>query len=275
MAKKALLVGVNDYQMTGADLRGCVSDIFDLGAVLVEYCGFGAADIRLLVNNRATRENILSRLEWLVRNAGKGDVLVFHFSGHGSWIVDRDENEELADRRDEIICPHDMDWDGTYIVDDKLNELFEPAGKSDANLTVILDCCHSGTGTKAFEPGKPERLERFLVPPADISWRAQSLTREAKTEARTVGIDPDKQRNILLAGCRADQTSAEDVLGGVYRGAFTWCLTRTIREANGELTYRQLMERAGSLVNQYYNFTQIPQLEGPSEYFDRKIFETF
>jgi hypothetical protein len=92
--------------------------------------------------------------------------------------------------------------------------------------------------------------------------------------ARTIGIDPDKQRNILLAGCKADQTSAETVLGGVYRGAFTWCLTRTIREAKGNLTYRELMEKAGSLVNQHYNFTQIPQLEGPSEYFDVKIFES-
>lgn len=36
MAKKALLVGVNDYQMTGADLRGCVCDVFDMGSVLAE-----------------------------------------------------------------------------------------------------------------------------------------------------------------------------------------------------------------------------------------------
>ena len=273
MAKKALLVGVNDYQMAGADLQGCVSDVFDMGAVLAEYCGFGAADIRLLVNNRATKENIRSRLEWLVKDAKKGDVLVFHYSGHGSQIVDRD-GDELADHKDEILCPHDMDWDGIYIVDDTLNELFEPAGKSGANLTVIFDCCHSGTGTKSLELGKPERLERFLVPPADIAWRAQSLTGSAKAEARTIGIDPDKQRNILLAGCRADQTSAESVLGGVYRGAFTWCLTRTIREAKGKLTYRELMEKASSLVNQYYDFTQIPQLVGPSEYFDKNIFES-
>jgi len=269
MTKRALLVGVNDYQMANADLRGCVSDVFDMGAVLAEYCGFGAADIRLLVNNRATKENIRSRLEWLVKDAGKGDVLVFQYSGHGSQIVDRD-GDELVDHKDEILCPHDMDWDGTYIVDDTLNELFEPAGKRGANLTVILDCCHSGTGTRAFELGKPEISERFLVPPADIAWRARGLTGSAKT----IGIDPDKQRNILLAGCKADQTSAESVLGGVYRGAFTWCLTRTIREAKGELTYRELMEKAGSLVNQYYNFTQIPQLEGPSGYFDAKIFES-
>lgn len=43
------------YQMTGADLRGFVRDVFDVGAVFVEYCGLGAAGIRLLVNNRATK----------------------------------------------------------------------------------------------------------------------------------------------------------------------------------------------------------------------------
>ena len=60
MTKKALLVGVNDYQMANADLRSCVSDVFDMGAVLAEYCGFGAADVRLLVNNGAEMPNIES-----------------------------------------------------------------------------------------------------------------------------------------------------------------------------------------------------------------------
>jgi hypothetical protein len=63
------------------------------------------------------------------KDAKAGDKLLFHFSGHGSQIRDRD-GDELKDQLDEIICPHDMDWNGTYIVDDDLKAVFSklPAG---------------------------------------------------------------------------------------------------------------------------------------------------
>jgi len=41
MAKRALLIGINKYQIAGADLRGCVNDVTDLSAALVKFGGFG------------------------------------------------------------------------------------------------------------------------------------------------------------------------------------------------------------------------------------------
>ncbi len=64
---------------------------------------------------------------------------------------------------DEILCPHDMDWNGTYILDDELQKIFSSLSK-DANLDVLLDSCHSGTGTwGAFAVEKFPR-EFFLNP---------------------------------------------------------------------------------------------------------------
>ena len=40
MAKRALLIGINRYQIAGADLRGCVNDVQDVAAALVEFYGF-------------------------------------------------------------------------------------------------------------------------------------------------------------------------------------------------------------------------------------------
>lgn len=76
---------------------------------------------------------------------------------------------------DEILCPHDMDWNGTYILDDELQKIFSSLSK-DANLDVLLDSCHSGTGIReAFAIEKlPHDLSfkpRFLQPPADIQAR--------------------------------------------------------------------------------------------------------
>jgi metacaspase-1 len=121
MANKALLVGVNKYKMAGSDLSGCVNDVTNMRDILLKYFGFTTKDIRLLVDERATKKNIIDGLKWLVDKAKSNNRLLFHFSGHGSQIVDSD-GDELKDKKDEIICPHDMDWDGTFISDDDLGK---------------------------------------------------------------------------------------------------------------------------------------------------------
>ncbi len=146
MAKKALLVGINKYRIPGADLNGCVNDVTNVRDILLKYFGFTVKDIRVIVDERATKKNIISRLHWLVDNAKEGDCLLFHYSGHGSQIVDRD-GDELKDRMDEILCPHDMDWDGNFISDDDLSKIFKNIAKG-IRLEILLDCCHSGTGTR-------------------------------------------------------------------------------------------------------------------------------
>ena len=119
MANKALLVGINKYKIPGADLNGCVNDVANMRDILLKFFGFTTKEIRVLVDERATKKNIMERLKWLVSGAKAGDRLLLHYSGHGSQVVDRD-GDELKDRMDEIICPHDMDWDGNFISNDDL-----------------------------------------------------------------------------------------------------------------------------------------------------------
>lgn len=40
--------------------------------------------MRIVTDARATRATILDGFRWLVTGAKRGDVLVFHYSGHGS-----------------------------------------------------------------------------------------------------------------------------------------------------------------------------------------------
>ena len=126
MANRALLVGINKYRIPGSDLSGCVNDVTNMNDILLKYFGFATKEITILVDERATKKNIVDRLKWLVDKAKGNDRLLFHFSGHGSQIVDSD-GDELKDRKDEIICPHDMDWDGTFITDDDLGKIFASA----------------------------------------------------------------------------------------------------------------------------------------------------
>ncbi len=70
MASRALLVGVNSYRLPGCDLHGCVNDITNMRDVLLKYFDFSAEQVRLLADERATRQAVLERLEWLVGDAG-------------------------------------------------------------------------------------------------------------------------------------------------------------------------------------------------------------
>jgi len=100
MTDKALLVGINAYP--GAPLAGCVNDVTDMAAYLTKEAKFDPAGIRLLVDARATKAEIETRLKWLVKDAKPGDRLVFHYSGHGTQVADRTGDE--IDGLDEVIC---------------------------------------------------------------------------------------------------------------------------------------------------------------------------
>src|SRR5207247_9505185 len=88
MAKKAFCVGINDYPIDGADLKGCVNDAESWGSLLRDHFDFPSADIRVVTDAEATKANVLAGLKDLLAGAGQGDVLVFTNSSHGSQIPD-------------------------------------------------------------------------------------------------------------------------------------------------------------------------------------------
>jgi len=258
MAKKALLVGINKYKIPGADLNGCVNDVTNVRDILLKYFGFTIKEIRLLVDERATKKNIINRLKWLVKNAKPGDCLLFHYSGHGSQVVDRD-GDELKDKKDEILCPHDMDWDGNFITDDDLRGLFKTIPQG-VNLEVLLDSCHSGTGTREMIGISSLPLElsfkpRFLAPPVDIACRADE---DMEVNRLLRGNNP--LSHVLFAGCRDNQTSADAYINGSYNGAFTYYLCKHLRDTQSNINRAELIKRVRASLK-FNGFSQVPQLE--------------
>lgn len=264
MAKKALLVGINDYQGI-SDLRGCINDVTNMRDILKTYLRFTNGDIRVLVDNRATKANIISRLEYMVSKAKSGDFLVFHFSGHGSQIRDRD-GDELKDHMDELICPYDMNWDGTFITDDTLNNIFTKLPKG-VLLEVFLDSCHSGTGLRDVGLGRPPELgpehptlSRYLPPPVDIECRLEGDEEDLKAERSFSGAGRSTVHHILWSGCKANQTSADAYINNSYNGAFSYYFCKHMRTSGGGISRKELLRRVRqSLYNGGYS--QIPQLE--------------
>jgi len=174
--KRALLVGINRYP--GAPLRGALNDVEDWHGVLAARGGYSPDNIRAVCDERATTQGIRDRMAWLREGLkGPGDEVFFAFSGHGSQVRDRGVLDELADNLDEILVPVDIDWNTRVITDDDVGDWLKtfPAG---AKITVVLDCCNSGSGTRGLRPPQENphyKADRYLPPPLDIALRAGGL----------------------------------------------------------------------------------------------------
>lgn len=284
MLKKALLVGINDYSPIGAggpDLQGCVNDVRDMAYTLTSFGLVEATPraMRIITDSRATRTNILNAVRWLVDDATRGDVLVFYYSGHGSWVADVDGDE--IDRKDEAICPHDYARAGMITDDDLRRSL---AGLPDGvHLDVIFDSCHSGTATRVLEDVPPELgiRYRFIEPPLDYAWLVRANPSipvrrflKARPEARHAegrDIVIAQMNHVLWAGCRDNQTSTEAEIEGTVRGAFTYCFCRALRRAGPKISRRRLDALVGLDLRQM-GYAQVPQLEGTETALNEPVF---
>jgi len=285
MARKALLVGINDYAPAGPggpDLRGCVNDVVDMAKTLdaLGIVPANAAVMKILTDQRATRAAIIEGLRWLLGGAKKGDLLVFHYSGHGSQVADISGDD--ADNKDETICPHDFATAG-MIRDDDLRAIFAglPAG---VNLEVFLDSCHSGTGTRELSAlagltDDQAITYRYIEPPVDWGFFINANPRmnkrrilrhgDAGNDAKQAVVAP--LNHVLWAGCRDNQTSAEANIGGVYRGVFTYCFCKALRRAGVNVTRLKLDALVCTHVAAL-GYGQVPQLEGAKAELAAKVF---
>ena len=135
------------------------------------------------------------------------------------------------------------------------------------HVVVLLDCCHSGSGTRDSELAETavRRAQTDLAPTAARQLHLHASTscrRPARTRdlaARPSGWDA-AGRHVLLAACRDDEEAKEYQGGGATRGAFSYFLGETLRTVGGAITYRSLFDRAAALVRGQVQ-RQTPQLE--------------
>ena len=105
--KWALLIGINSYPNFAprGQLSGCINDIEVMRQVLERSFNFPEDHVVSLKDEQATREGILTAMKELVARIGKDDIVVVHYSGHGSQMTDLEGDE--PDGLDETIVPYD------------------------------------------------------------------------------------------------------------------------------------------------------------------------
>ncbi|TKY62793.1 Metacaspase-9 protein [Spatholobus suberectus] len=137
----AVLVGCN-YPNTSNELHGCINDVLAMKDTLVKRFGFDPTNIELLTDapdssKMPTGANIKQALTNMVDGAEAGDVLYFHYSGHGTRIPSKRHGHPF--RQEEAIVPCDFN----LITDLDLRQLVNRLPKG-ASLTILSDSCHSG-----------------------------------------------------------------------------------------------------------------------------------
>ncbi len=281
----ALLVGIDTYDPRSRvpHLRGCVADVDHMARLLQERFGVLAANILRLTNAEATHQGIKTAFrQHLIDHARQAatagadattPAFLFHYSGHGSQALDESGSE--PDGLDETLVPYDSRTPGVFDIKDwELGGLIEEINAFSDNVTIILDCCHSGSGTRDINLALTRRCPPDLRPQPLESQRPGHVGTAATKRAVGAGNWEIGGQHVLLAGCRDKEESNEYAVtaGGAryWQGAMSYFLQHELQQLPPDrtVTYRELFERVRHAVNQTYA-NQMPQCEGD---IDRELF---
>jgi hypothetical protein len=269
--RTALLVGIN-YRGTENELNGCYNDVVNVSQYLRTALGYAPGAISVLTDGNRdspafpasvapTRQNILAGMAALVAGMVAGDEAVFHFSGHGTLVRDRNGDELTG--LDSCLCPLDYNAPsaagGGVITDDEIRALLVNRVPRGARLYVILDCCHNGTGCDVRF--KYEDFSILLRPPSAAArtgavWRTQQKAFVNPKYAETAG------EVFMISGSRDEQTSADAYINNAFAGALTYAIFSILRANNARIrtySWSDLLRdvRYFMRVNRY---SQIPQV---------------
>lgn len=253
---KGVLVGINKYK--DYPLKGCVNDVAITRDILIKKYQVQPHQIRTIVDARATKDEILERLEWLISQSYTTKNLFFHYSGHGAQLPNQNyEDDQEIDGMDEIICPVDFNWKTQFIKDDDIGKIISKKNP-ECRLVMIFDCCHSGTAYRTvggFTPDPVKLASKYITPrvietPIDLLARTNMIISPFVTKVsgqneelwgfddkdievltdRAVPINPRQsfltENSIFVSGCRDNQTSADAFFGNRYQGALSYCLQK-------------------------------------------------
>jgi hypothetical protein len=270
--KLALLVGINEYPGNLA-LKGCVNDVRLQKELLIHRFGFKDNDILTLTDKQATRKGILTAFEdHLIKQAKRGDVVVFHFSGHGSRVVDPDRDS--PDGLNSTFVPIDSQLppgfpvSGGPVQDIMGHTLFllMYALKTD-NVTVVLDSCHSGGGTRGNFRVRSRAADGSILQPSNEEFEYQKqwlgrlgLSKEKFIELRRKGV----AKGVVIAAAKREQLASDASFSNFYAGAFTYELTQYLWQQTADEPVTTAIANVGrntkEVARQRGN-TQEPEIE--------------
>jgi hypothetical protein len=231
----ALIIGINDYPGTTADLRGAVPDAEDMSDVLAMY-GVPDENVRTLLDGDAGTTAINDGLQWLDTVTQTDSTAVLFYAGH---VRKLDDHTEAVIAADGGVLP---DW---YLAS-QLQDL--PAH----NFWIVMAACYGGGFTELMAPGRMltaaadadslayenesfdrSYLDEYLVHQALLQRLAARPTAQDAFTYAQAALQRDYPNRMLT---QLDQTTQAISLDGVPRDAPPTGTSSNTSSGGGPLT---------------------------------------
>ena len=244
--KLALLVGINNYKYTDkiSPLEGSINDVELMGQTLRDMFGFRNEDILYLKDSQATHAGIISAIQThLIAKAQPGDIVVFHYSGHGSLM--KAVSAKTISGVESTLVPWDSRGGNVFdIGSTELHPILLQLAKKTKNLTFILDSCHSGTLVRG---ARVRSIAPDTRTPPPLPAYAVAATRELGATN-----DETSPKFVTIAAATSRESAFEHSVDGKDYGALTYFLVRELRSAKAGATYRDILDPVATNVKAYY-----------------------
>ncbi|KAF7538422.1 hypothetical protein G7054_g3018 [Neopestalotiopsis clavispora] len=271
--RTALLIGCPSGELTGPD-----NDVEAFNKWLVKQ----NFDTTILCGARATRDAILEEFAAFISNITPDAVVVVYYAGHGGIARPpeaQNDSEHLTagSRTYQFLVPVDFEQTSHEfrgILDVEISYLFHQITNGPTkNVTIILDCCHSGRLARA-PSSHPGAIPRGLrdVQHQDLSAYVDRLVQSGQLKLDGI-TSLEGNKDVVRVVATDTSQKAYEYLDKNRKnvGALTNALIPVLDSAlEGGLPWRDVLSRVGEIVNSEFG-DQHPHVEGP---FKRKIFST-
>lgn len=176
--KWALIIGISKYQEKGLNLRYPAKDAKDFCNFLLTDGHFRRENVRMLLDEQATRRNILTLLadNWLPQVAKKDDLVVVYISSHGSA-------SDLDAAGVNYLLSHDSELNSLYATAIPFPLLSEIKARIPSDRVVfVVDACNSGAAITAKQDvmqvgskgsKEPDAVLLMSSSPSQSSWESK------------------------------------------------------------------------------------------------------
>lgn len=223
----AVLVGVADYTSVKS-LKYTDDDAYKLAMFLKSPEGGALPDeqLRVLIDEDATKARILSAMNEVFSQAGYDDVILFYFSGHGTVGA---------------FLPTDYKDEGSKILHAEIKQIFDSSPAK--NKVCIADACHSGSIEENLKDVTVESLLDTYYQAWYNSSGGTALLMSSKSEEKSIEYKNVRQgvfSFFLIKGLKGEADGNGDQI----------------------VTIKELFDYVQGRVNEYTKLRQTPILTG-------------
>ncbi len=236
----AVIVGISKYQNPQFNLNYADADaklFYDF--LRSSYAGSVPENqIKLLLNEEATRPNIVKWIKKIFEESSKEDLIIFYFAGHG-WA----EGQTMYFLSSEVELDNLI---GTAVSQDDVEKSFKYAKARRA--IMIADACHAGATKISFGTARDIDIRNRLL--LEIAQASEGLS--------------------LITAAGSNQQSKEDSKWGGGHGVFTYYFVNGLKgeadaDQNKIITLQEVFNYVETKVKEETKGAQRPDYDGPMD----------